>query len=314
LKSVVFPELGLPTRAIVRIGAVPPESRIGVRPSFGRREQVLHRRRRCFYDRETCIRRASVLSNPTRVCDTSQMMLPYPLDMQRMIAFSQKPNSLRRTDISGRPPKRRIRTLAPIGTSLRVMGSFCVIGQLPSFLALDTCAEYLERRTLGRKGFIVAYLILYRLEPFIDKFDDIAAFQADQVVMLRAAERFLVPGGALREPVFGDQPAILQEIKRVVDCCLGDFDPFGDHSVVQILGVKVPLALQYGIEDRKTRRGGPQLPLRPQILRQDFVCAFSIHREAFFRIGLNKNRENNPASQVILRVFFWPGSFHGPFN
>jgi hypothetical protein len=102
-----------------------------------------------------------------------------------------------------------------------------------------------------------ADIVLDPLEPVTDEFYDIAAVKTDEMVVARTSERFLISRRVFGETVFGDQAALLKQVQRVIDRGPGDLDPSGNHAIVEVFGIKVPLAVQDCVQDRKTLRREP---------------------------------------------------------
>lgn len=138
-------------------------------------------------------------------------------------------------------------------------------------------AEDLQGGALRGEVLFTAYFVLYLLQTVADEFDDVAAFQTDEMVVAGAAKCLLVSRRVLSEPVFGHETAILQEVKRIIDGRLRDLDPLGNHPVVQRLGIEMPLALQYRIKNGKALGSRAELPLRAQVPGQRLVCRFNVH-------------------------------------
>jgi hypothetical protein len=70
------------------------------------------------------------------------------------------------------------------------------------------------------------------LNPRVTKFNHLAAFNADQMIMLLKAIRFLVLRKIFSKLMFGDQFTMEQEFKCIIDCCPAD-------AIVGILHVEV---------------------------------------------------------------------------
>ena len=100
-----------------------------------------------------------------------------------------------------------------------------------------------------------ADFFLELVEPFVHEFDEIAALEADQVVVVWLAECLLIAGAVLGKSVFGDEAAILEEIQSIVHCGPGDFSPAGYQAVVEVICIEVSLALRDGGENRHAGRG-----------------------------------------------------------
>jgi len=125
-----------------------------------------------------------------------------------------------------------------------------------------------------------ADFFLKLVEPFVDEFNEIAALEADQVVMVWLAEGLLIAGAVLGKPVFGDEAAFLEEIESVVDGGPGDFLAPGYQAIVEVFCVEVSLALRDSGEDRHAGRSEAQISLRSEMFLKDIESRFGIHRGA----------------------------------
>src|SRR5689334_1640772 len=84
-------------------------------------------------------------------------------------------------------------------------------------LTFGTNAENLERGIRDPEFLFLAALFLNPVELFADEFNDVAALEADEVIVPRPAERLLVAGMIFAEGVFRNQTAVDQEVERIID-------------------------------------------------------------------------------------------------
>jgi hypothetical protein len=90
------------------------------------------------------------------------------------------------------------------------------------FLTPGAYPENLKGRALGVKFVFVAHFRLDLLQSFMDELDNVAAVEADQMVVMRPAECLFIARAVLGEPVFRHQAGTLEEIECVVDRGLRD--------------------------------------------------------------------------------------------
>src|ERR1041384_8818753 len=95
------------------------------------------------------------------------------------------------------------------------------------------------------------HFLLKPVDFFTDELYDIAALEADQMVVPRPAERFFVPGMILPEPVPGDEAAVDEEVKRVVDGSTRNVHPPGIQAGEELVGVEMSRRAHDLIEERQ---------------------------------------------------------------
>ena len=142
-------------------------------------------------------------------------------------------------------------------------------------------------------------LLLKPVDLFVDKLYDIAALEADQMVVSRPPERFFISGVILPEPVPGDEAAIDEEVERVVDGSARNVHPPGIHASKELVGVEMSRRAHDLIEKRQPFARRPQL-LLGEVLNQDLFCCRIVHEEEF-RIGLNINKSFRGIKQKFCK-------------
>src|SRR5262249_15359887 len=98
------------------------------------------------------------------------------------------------------------------------------------------------------------YFVLLIFDNFTVKFDHIAAFSADQVIVVLMVIFVLISLTTVAQSLLSSQSAFVQQLERAIDRGKPDAWIFSLDKVIQILGAQVSFSLQKHLEN--------QLPLR----------------------------------------------------
>src|SRR2546422_416841 len=99
-----------------------------------------------------------------------------------------------------------------------MMDSIICYRRLYSFprCAFGACPEYLEGGTSLGKFLLFANFPLDLFEAVADELDDVSASEAYEMIVPRASECFLKTRMVFPEPVPRNQPAVDEQVKRII--------------------------------------------------------------------------------------------------
>jgi hypothetical protein len=120
----------------------------------------------------------------------------------------------------------------------------------------------------GTEPVPTANLFLEFLDPFLDELEDLAACDADHVLVMIATDRRFEQRVAVTEVVLAKQAGIDQMSDRPVDRCTGDVGAGGAQGFEEPVGVEVTVQADDALEDVATLRGHPDAALPKTILEE----------------------------------------------
>jgi hypothetical protein len=131
-----------------------------------------------------------------------------------------------------------------LGISLSV--AVLAVGAQPEYLV--GMADECEIKFL-RDGFLTLF------DPVVYKLDDLSALDADEVIVVRAAECFLVPGAVVLQAGLEDKLALFEYIKRIVNGRPRHFAPRFLQREKELVGVEVTGCSHNRVEHLESFRG-----------------------------------------------------------
>lgn len=99
-----------------------------------------------------------------------------------------------------------------------------------------------------------ANVILHLDDSAVIEFDDLAARRADQVIVMRAVNRFFILSMALRKAVARNQAAFVQKIKRFINRSARNFRSVIFQPDKKIIGIEMIVPFHNSIQDFEALR------------------------------------------------------------
>ena len=129
---------------------------------------------------------------------------------------------------------------------------------------------------MGLEFMLGADFLLQLVQFVVNELNDVAAFQADQMVVAWPPEGLFIPGVVFAEAVPGNQAAVDKQVECIIDGGPGNLHPFCVELCEKVVRVEVTPCMHNLIEQEKALARRTELFLF-EILNQDVFCSRIVH-------------------------------------